>query len=225
MEIALNAYEIRVLGCLMEKSMATPEYYPLSLNALVSACNQKSNRDPVVAWDEETVRVAADGLEHKGLVNRGTTGRVPRYEECLTRQLNMVTAEAAVLCVLLLRGPQTLGQIRSRTDRLYVFDSLEAMQDPLERLMEWGFVRKLERLSGHKEARYMHLLENAPDCVAGADDGTASVARPNVIRPNIAGTGPAETDASADLIARLEKRVQVLEAVLADLKKRLDDRG
>jgi len=106
MDILINNQEARVLGCLMEKAMATPEYYPLSLNSLANACNQKSNRDPVVSWNEQTVEDAVDGLEKNGLVNRSTVGRVPKYEEIFTRQHNMVASEAAVLCVLLLRGPR-----------------------------------------------------------------------------------------------------------------------
>jgi uncharacterized protein len=158
MDIILNDQEIRVLGCLMEKSMATPEYYPLSLNALTNACNQKSNREPVVAWSEETVAEAVDTLEAKGLINRSSAGRVQKFEETFTRQRNMVASEAAVLCVLQLRGPQTPGAIRSRTDRLYPFEGLDALQETLDRLSDWGLVKRLERLPGHKESRYMHLL-------------------------------------------------------------------
>ena len=116
MDVILNDREIRVLGSLMEKAMATPEYYPLSLNVLTNACNQKSNREPVVMWDELTVQAAAEGLEQKKLANRSTVGRVPKYEEIFTRQHHMVSSEAAVLCVLMLRGPQTPGAIRSRSD-------------------------------------------------------------------------------------------------------------
>jgi uncharacterized protein YceH (UPF0502 family) len=178
MERLLNEQETRVLGCLMEKAMATPEYYPLSLNALTHACNQKSNRDPVVDWDASTVQEAADGLEKKGLANRSTVGRVPKYEETFTRQGNMVASEAAVLCALLLRGPQTPGAIRSRSDRLHAFDSLEAVQETLDRLCEWDHVRRLERLPGHKESRYMHLLaaepENNTEAVESADPDPVS---------------------------------------------------
>ena len=152
MDIMLNEQEARVLGCLMEKAMATPEYYPLSLNALTNACNQKSNRDPVVDWNEQTVEDALGGLEKSGLVNRSTVGRVPEYEEIFTRQHNMVASEAAVLCVLLLRGPQTPG----------------AVQATLDRLCEWGHISRLARLPGHKECRFMHLLSGEPD--HGADN-------------------------------------------------------
>lgn len=195
MKIELNNREVRVLGCLMEKSMVTPEVYPLSLNALINACNQKSNRKPVVSWDENTVQDTADTLERKGWVNRSLAGRVPRYEECLTRQLNMVAAEAAALCVLLLRGAQTPGQIRSRTDRMYAFDSLEGVQETLNRLMEWGLARKLDLVPGHKEARYAHLLGEVSDAVADSDE---------------------------EPVAPLEKRMRALETALADLGKRVD---
>ncbi|MCB2145131.1 MAG: DUF480 domain-containing protein [Deltaproteobacteria bacterium] len=202
MDIMINGQEARVLGCLMEKAMATPEYCPLSLNALINACNQKSNRDPVVDWDEQTVADAVDGLEKNGLVNRSTVGRVPKYEEIFTRQHNMVASEAAVLCVLLLRGPQTPGAIRSRTDRLHAFDSLEAVQETLDRLCEWSLVRRLARLPGHKECRYMHLLSGEPD------DGTenAGTADPVIL--------PDETDR----LARLEAEIQSLKDELADLR-------
>ncbi|WP_319406848.1 YceH family protein [uncultured Desulfosarcina sp.] len=201
MDIMLNAQEARVLGCLMEKAMATPEYYPLSLNALTNACNQKSNRDPVVDWDEQTVEDAVGGLEKSGLVNRSTVGRVPKYEEIFTRQHNMVASEAAVLCVLLLRGPQTPGAIRSRTDRLHAFDSLEAVQETLDRMCEWGHVRRLERLPGHKECRFMHLLSGEPD--DGADNAET--------------TGPAPLPDDIDRLARLEAEIQSLKDELADL--------
>jgi uncharacterized protein YceH (UPF0502 family) len=158
MDVSLNEQEIRVLGCLMEKSMATPDYYPLSLNALTNACNQKSNRDPVVNWDEEAVLEALAHLEEMYLINESTVGRVPKYEELLTRKYNLVGEEAAVLCVLFLRGPQTPGAIRSRTDRLHAFDSLDTLQETLSRLSEWGHIRQLPRLPGHKESRYTHLL-------------------------------------------------------------------
>ena len=201
MDILLNGQEARVLGCLMEKAMATPEYYPLSLNALANACNQKSNRDPVVDWDEQIVEDAVAGLEEKGLVNRSTVGRVPKYEETFTRQHKLVASEAAVLCVLLLRGPQTPGAIRSRTDRLHVFEGLEAVQEILDRLGEWGHVRRLERLPGHKESRYQHLLSGEADNGAGI---------PETVNPVPV---PVETDQ----LVRLDAEIQSLKDELADL--------
>lgn len=202
MKHLLNEQEARVLGCLMEKAMATPDYYPLSLNSLTNACNQKSNRVPVVDWDEAMVQEAVDGLEKKNLANRSTVGRVPKYEETFTRQGNMVASEAAVLCILLLRGPQTPGAIRSRSYRLHAFDSLDALQEVLDRLGEWGHVHRLERLPGHKESRYMHLLcgelENHTETALAAD------------------TVPPPGD--ADRFAVLEAEIAALRDELADLR-------
>lgn len=202
MERFLNNQEVRVLGCLMEKAMATPEYYPLSLNALANACNQKSNREPVVDWDEQTIEDAADDLEKKDWVNRSTVGRVPKYEETFTRQHNMVASEAAALCVLLLRGPQTPGAIRSRTDRLYSFDSLEALQATLDRLCEWGHVHRLARLPGHKESRYRHLLSGEPD--------TATDTPETVV--------PVQASVDTDRLARMDAEIQSLKDELTNLR-------
>ncbi|BBO84138.1 UPF0502 protein [Desulfosarcina ovata subsp. sediminis] len=206
MEIVLSEQEIRVLGCLMEKAMATPEYYPLSLNALTNACNQKSNRDPVVAWDEQTVQDAADALEKKGWANRSTVGRVPKYEECFTRQHNMVASEAAVLCVLLLRGPQTPGAIRGRSDRLHAFDGLDAVQETLDRLDEWGHIRRLDRLPGHKEARYAHLLSGEPDGIARTAESVS----------------PPVKSKTCDRIVQLEEEISDLREQMADLEARFE---
>jgi uncharacterized protein YceH (UPF0502 family) len=202
MDVILNDREIRVLGSLMEKAMATPEYYPLSLNALTNACNQKSNRDPVVGWDELTVQAAAEGLEKKHLANRSTVGRVPKYEEIFTRQHNLVASEAAVLCLLMLRGPQTPGAIRSRSDRLHAFDSLDALQETLDRLCEWGHVSRLERLPGHKESRYTHLLGGEPE------DGTGTLERAD----------PSSAAADAGRLEALEADIQSVKKELADLR-------
>lgn len=202
MDTMLNEREVRILGCLMEKAMATPEYYPLSLNALTNACNQKSNRDPVVAWDERSVEDAANDLEKKGLVNRSTVGRVPKYEETFTRQHNMVTGEAAVICVLMLRGPQTPGAIRSRSERLQAFESLEALQETLERLCEWGHIRQLARLPGHKEARYGHLLAGDPEESAERIESSDALA--------VAST--------TDQLAQMQAQIQSLKDEMTDLR-------
>ena len=203
MDLMLNDHETRVLGCLMEKSMATPEYYPLSINALTNACNQKSNRDPVVDWSEDAVRAAVDMLADKGLVNLSTAGRVPKVEETFTGRHNMVASEAAVLCVLLLRGPQTPGAIRSRSDRLYTFDGLEALQETLDQLSEWGFVRRMARLPGHKESRYMHLLGD-PSAGEAQDSPAADDAPP--------------ASARADRLEVLEAQIRSISDELADLR-------
>lgn len=160
MDLQLDGVEVRVLGALLEKEIATPEYYPLSLNALVNACNQKSNREPIVSYDEQTVEDALAGLRGKGLALRitGRDSRVPKHAQRFTEKFNLGRREAAVICVLLLRGPQTLGELRGRTERLYAFDDLEAVQSTLNRLAEMEFTRELPRLAGFKEPRFAHLL-------------------------------------------------------------------
>src|SRR5215470_11169340 len=153
MDWQLDAAELRVLGALMEKEATTPDYYPMSLNALVNACNQKSNREPVVNYDEETAEAALDSLRSKGLAMRitGRDSRVPKHEQRFTERFNLGRREAAILCVLLLRGPQTVGELRGRTERLYTFDDLEGVESALNRLVEWQpdpLVKKLARQTG-----------------------------------------------------------------------------
>jgi len=173
-EFQLDAEEARVLGALLEKEVTTPEYYPLSLNALVNACNQKSNREPVVSYDEETVLQAIDRLRDKGLalVSTGRESRVPKYLQRFQEKFNLDRREIAVLCVLLLRGPQTPGELRGRTQRMYEFDDLDGVESTLTRLMEHQpepFVKRLARQAGTKESRYAHLLGgDVADTYAGA---------------------------------------------------------
>ena len=160
----LSAEEVRVVGALVEKQVTTPEYYPLTLNALVNACNQISNRDPVVSYDEQTVARAIDTLRDKGLARevRTADGRVPKYRHVLDEAIKLSKAEMAVMCVLMLRGPQTVGELRSRTERLYSFSGLQFVEATLEDLAasegRRPLVMKLPRASGQKEARYAHLL-------------------------------------------------------------------
>ncbi|MDH3391961.1 MAG: YceH family protein [Desulfobulbaceae bacterium] len=158
MDILLDNAEVRVLGSLMEKSMTTPEYYPLSLNALTNACNQKSNREPVVAFDETTVVRALDGLREKQLVVLSASSRVPKYAEVFVNTRKLVKREAALLMMLLLRGPQTVGELRSRTERVYRFEDLAEVEATLDELSESGYLTKLPRMAGRKESRYAHLL-------------------------------------------------------------------
>lgn len=205
MEHMLDAEETRVLGCLIEKEMSTPEYYPLSLNALVTACNQKSSRDPVVAYDEETVVSALDRLEEKGLVWKSMVGRVPKFEERLTADRNWVAREAAVLSVLLLRGPQTAGEIRTRTVRQHAFESLEAVFSAIEDLAEWGFVKRLAREPGRKEPRYMHML--------GGDEEETSQTETNP--PDDTAT---HSDASNERLDSLELEIAALRSEIDTLK-------
>lgn len=158
MDILLTDIEVRVLGSLMEKSMTTPEYYPLSLNALTNACNQKSNREPVVSYDETTVYRALDNLREKQLVVLSTSSRVPKYAEVFVATRKLVKREAALLLVLLLRGPQTVGELRGRTERVHSFEDLGEVAATLDELAESGYVTKLPRMAGRKESRYAHLL-------------------------------------------------------------------
>ena len=158
MDILLNDVEVRVLGSLMEKSMTTPEYYPLSLNGLTNACNQKSNRQPVVAFDEKTVVRGLDSLREKQLVVLSGSSRVPKYAEIFTDTRKFVTREAALLMVLLLRGPQTVGELRGRTERVYKFADLADVEATLDEMCGIGYVTKLSRMAGRKESRYAHLL-------------------------------------------------------------------
>jgi uncharacterized protein YceH (UPF0502 family) len=165
MEHILNDVEVRVLGALIEKEITTPEYYPLSLNALMAACNQSSNRYPVVHYAEADVGAAADSLREKGLVHLVDRGesRVSKYRHVLYEAMNMSRQSIAVMCVLMLRGPQTVGEIRTRSNRLYDFTSLEDIETTLNSMMsgESPLIIRLPRQTGHKEARYAHLLSGA----------------------------------------------------------------
>ena len=161
MDQILTPVEVRVLGSLIEKELTTPEYYPLTLNALVNACNQISNRDPVVSFDEKTVARGLEGLREKKLAWMVTgVGRVPKYEHRFTDALQLAAQEVAVICVLMLRGPQTVGEIRGRTARLYEFKELEEVELTLQALLaaQPPLVMKLPRQPGTKESRYAHLL-------------------------------------------------------------------
>jgi hypothetical protein len=163
MDVELNQTEIRVLGSLIEKELTTPEYYPLSMNALVNACNQKSSRNPVMSLDENDVIRAVDTLRSKRLAWKLDTagGRVPKYEHNFGVRWNFSPQEIAVLCVLLLRGPQTVGEIRNRTNRMYTFNGCDEVEAVLRGLMENSegpFVRTLQRKPGTKEERYAHTF-------------------------------------------------------------------
>jgi len=200
MDLQLDPAEVRVLGALMEKEGTTPEYYPLSLNALVNACNQKSNREPVVNYDEEIVESALNELRAKGLASRITgDSRVPKHAQRFTEKFNLGRREAAILCVLMLRGPQTTGELRGRTERLYTFDDLEAVESTLTRLTEMEFVTRLPRQTGFKEPRTAHLL-------SGPVSGNMEAAPAPVER------------ASSD-----RDRIAALEAGLADLRRQFEE--
>jgi uncharacterized protein YceH (UPF0502 family) len=199
MDLLLHPVEVRVLGALLEKEITTPEYYPLSLNALVNACNQKSNRDPAVTFEEPTVEQALQSLRDKGLLLSisGAGSRVQKYGHRISEKLNLGRPELAILCELMLRGPQTLGELRSRAERMHPFDDLEQVQSVIDRLPE--LITKLERRPGEKESRYAHLLSGTP-----------------------AVTAVAETQPEAPAPARTD-RLAVLEAELNLLKSEVEE--
>ncbi|MFW5894052.1 MAG: YceH family protein [Verrucomicrobiota bacterium] len=210
----LTPVEVRVLGALMEKRRATPEHYPLTLNALVNACNQKSSRDPVVDYDEKTVVRALDTLREKklALLVSSAGGRVPKYEECMTSAYYLTEAQAAVLTVLMLRGPQTVGELRSRCARLHEFDSLEELQKTMDKLREKEgdtMVTLLPRQAGRKECRYAHLLCGEPEIPEEAAMPRAEAAREAV-------------DAENRRISALEEQVQSLREQLEALRVEFD---
>ena len=210
MDFNLDTTEERVLGCLLEKEMATPDYYPLSLNALTSACNQKTNREPVVSYTEETVLQALHGLKEKRLAWQSEATRVTKYAQNLDKNLNLTRREAALICLLLLRGPQTPGELRGRSDRLYAFDSIEEVTAALDNLQEMGLVSMLPRQPGRKEARFIHLLSEgtAGDTPAA---GSSSI------------TASDETRTTAERIDSLEKELEDLRQELAELRQEVQD--
>jgi uncharacterized protein YceH (UPF0502 family) len=196
MDWQLDAVEVRVLGSLMEKEGTTPDYYPLSLNALVNACNQKSNREPVVSYAEDTVEDALLTLREKGLAQRitGRDSRVPKHAQSFTEKFNLGRREAAVMCVLMVRGPQTVGELRGRTERLYTFDDLEAVESTLHKLAEMEFVKQLPRQTGYKEPRFTQLLsgdvemseEEAPVALLASGRGSGDRERIAVLEAEVA---------------------------------------
>jgi uncharacterized protein YceH (UPF0502 family) len=176
--ITLTSAQARVLGALVEKEVTTPDYYPLSLNALINACNQRSNREPVMNLDEDDVRQALHGLEDKRLAGRARSadGRVAKYEHWLGEAFNFSRAETALLCVLLLRGPQTPGELRGRTERLHSFEEIADVLAGLQKLMdrEPALAAVLPRQAGMKEARFAHLLSGPVESLQIASAETAS---------------------------------------------------
>jgi len=202
-DLELTPEEARVMGCLLEKKMATPEYYPLTLNALVSAANQKVNRLPVVDYDEATVRVAAEGLREQRILWVNMSGRVAKYGESLVERYELTNDQAALLCVLLLRGPQTVGELRSRSERLSAFADLETVHQTLEGLAERGFARESARQPGQKETRFCQLLSLT-------DEIPPAVVSPDAIEP---------VTTTRDRITDLEEQVTRLTANLEDLQQ------
>ena len=207
----LTRAELRVLGCLVEKEFTTPEYYPLSLNALTNACNQKSNRDPVLSLEETDVVRGLDRLRSLGLaVLDDTGGRVPKYMHTLPGKLRLEPPEVAVVAELLLRGPQTLGELRTRADRMHRFADLAAVEEVLAELlgMEPPLVSKLPRQPGRKEHRYIHLLAGETELTAQATEVTPDAATLQV-------------RAEDDRIQRLEQEVADLRGELGTLKEEM----
>src|SRR5580700_9448462 len=211
MDILLSDVETRVLGSLVEKELTTPEYYPLSLNALVNACNQKSNRDPLMNLDEEAVREALRALDKKGLAGPADNmvSRVSKYEHHLQEAYNFTRHEIAILSELLLRGPQTPGELRSRADRMHKFEDLGIVQTTLQRLMkrEPPLVKVLPKQPGTKEARYAHLLCGdvaawEPAQESGATTGSTTAGSQN-----------------GERMTRLEEEIASLREQVADLKQ------
>jgi hypothetical protein len=215
--IFLSDVEARVLGCLVEKEITTPEYYPLSLNALVHACNQKSNRDPLMNLEEDTVRQALRTLSEQALT-RSASGdsRVAKYEHRLADTFNFTRPETAILCELLLRGPQTPGELRSRAERMHPFEDLSVVQSTLKHLMERNppLVKLLPRQPGNKEARYAHLLSG--DVEVGEAPPVKTVAISNSSPENARMT---ELEAE---IASLQKEIADLKSQFAEFRKQFE---
>lgn len=198
----LNAEQIRVLGALMEKAKTTPDYYPMTMNGLVSACNQKTSRKPVVNYDEEVIGAALNSLKIAGLTSTATGGSIRniKYKHNFAIVYPLLPSEVAVMCLLFLRGPQTPGEINTNSGRLYEFETLEEVQQTLEKLANEGYVKQLPKRPGQKEQRYMHLF--AGDVEFNEDD----YGHDEPVKSN----------------SQLEERVAKLETELAELKENFD---
>jgi uncharacterized protein len=242
--VDLTAPEIRILGCLLEKQRTTPEAYPLSLNALRLACNQSTNRDPVVDYDDATIRDALHRLSRRRWVRlaSGQGSRAPKYRHLLDEALPLPQDEVALLCVLMLRGAQTPGELKQRTERLHPLADLDAVHAGLERLIDRDLAARLERRPGQKEERYTHRLSedvDEPDAgpaaraVGGSGPGVPAVAAsaPGPGRPRVDAPGAAETEPRVDAaraagpdprVVELEQDVSALRAEVAELRSVLD---
>jgi len=219
--IVLTPAEARVLGALIEKEVTTPDYYPLSLNALINACNQRSNREPVMDLDEEAVRLALHGLEDLRLAGRARSadGRVTKYEHWLGEAFNFSRAETALVCVLLLRGPQTPGELRGRTERLHSFNEIGEVLASLQKLMEREppLAAILPRQPGTKESRYAHLLSGPVESIVAASGSEPARAHRETAQFAEQDTGHEER------IAQLESTVVELRQEVAALRQKIDD--
>lgn len=208
----LNEIEARILGSLVEKQLTTPEYYPLTLNALVNACNQKNNRDPVVSYDESAVNNSLENLRDRNLVYvfYGSTSRVPKYKHMLPSVYELDEAATAIVSELLLRGPQTIGELRGHCERLYSFSSLGEVQETLDSLMRRDdpLVVRLPVQPGRKEARFAHLLSGEIDIEALA---TAPIAR------------SPRTAIDAERFEKLEEEVTSLRSEVESIKQTFEE--
>jgi uncharacterized protein YceH (UPF0502 family) len=208
----LDSVQIRVLGCLLEKQQTTPDAYPLTLNSLRMACNQATSRDPVVDYDEATVQEAAQRLGRRGWARLASYhgSRSPKYRHLLDEALGLSPDERALLCVLMLRGPQTLGELKQRSERLHPFGDLRSAEETLDRLTTRGLGRWLERTPGQKETRYMHLLDGSPSAISESE--------PMAADPPVQQSGP---DHLADEVDRLQRELDALRQDLAALREQL----
>jgi len=204
MDILFSHEEIRVLGALIEKEFTTPEYYPLTLNALLNACNQKTNREPVVNYTEEIVLEAIEGLKKKRALWQSNLSRAVKYEEGFTKERDYNKGEAAVICILMLRGPQTVGEIKARTERMYHFENLGDVNSTLEGLSALGDIARLPRQPGRKEARYSHLFSEEGEASPPISSEFATTAR---------------TSEESEKISELEEKVEALTRELEELKE------
>lgn len=213
MDIVLDDGEIRTLGCLIEKELTTPEYYPLSLNALTNACNQKSNRSPVVSYDEADVAQKLDSLQRKGLAGKmlAPGSRVPKYLHAVLDRFDLSRQELAVLCELMLRGPQTAGEIRSRAERMAAFENLEETERVLQSLTEHDppLAARLPREPGRKEHRFMHLFTGGSNACEEIGEAAREPA--------------AAVQAEDERISRLEREVSEIRRELDELKQSLTE--
>lgn len=211
METTLNDIEVRVLGSLIEKELTTPEYYPLSLNSLTNACNQKSNRDPAMALAEEDVVRALDSLRFKQLVVLSADGgRVPKYRHLLAEKLGLMPAEQAIICELLVRGPQTVGELRTRGERMHPFADLAAVEEVLQELgqREMPLITLLPRQPGRKEGRYAQLFSGMPEVTEESSEARPEAARQRVLAEN-------------ERIVKLEEEVAALRGEVALLQQQM----
>lgn len=213
----LNETEARIVGSLVEKQLTTPEYYPLTLNALVNACNQKSNREPVVVYNDKTVTDTLERLRDRNIVYvfYGSTSRVPKYKHMLPSIYELEPSEVAVICVMMLRGPQTLAELRTRTERLYEFPGLGEVQETLDGLMRRDdpLVVRLERLPGQKEARFAHLLSGPIDVEAFAASHAAASSR---------GGGSERIEKLEEEVAALKIEVEAIRTIFDEFKKQFE---